>query len=224
MRGRAEQRRGARAGYTLVEMMISVVVLALLLGSVGLVGMSNRRAFEQGAGSADLEVQVRRVVDHVVGELIRTGTNGAVNVLVPDPIQGTGTEDLAYMKAEGIQNGATDWADTWYRLYWDYEVGEIDDGVDNNGNGLIDEGRVLYTRDLGKASEKTIVICHNVAEYLEGETANNLDDNDNGLKDERGFCIERVDDALLVRLTLETRVADSGLQARTIETSVRPRN
>jgi hypothetical protein len=44
------------------------------------------------------------------------------------------------------------------------------------------------------------------------------------LEDERGFCLERVGDALVIRLTLERQVSGAGLQARTIETSVKLRN
>lgn len=209
----------SKAGFTLIELTVSVVVLALILGSVGLVSLSNRKAFRQGAGSADMEVQVRRAVDRVVQELMRSG----VGVLTPDPVEGTGTDDLTYQKATGAAGGATTWS-TPFRLWWDYEEGEVDDGVDNNGNGLIDEGRVLYTRDVGGANERTTVLVHRVREYLEGETANNDDDNGNLLDDERGFCLERVDDAIVIRLTLEHLVGEGQLQMRTIETSVKLRN
>jgi prepilin-type N-terminal cleavage/methylation domain-containing protein len=219
MRAARSRARAGAAGFTLIEVLLTTLVLGLVLSSMALVGLSNRRAFDQGAGGADLEVQVRRVVDHAVQELRRSG----VGVLDPDPVAGVGAHDFAYLKAAGVAGGATTWS-TPFRLYWDYEVGEIDDGVDNNGNGLIDEGRVLWVSDFGEPDERVVVICHNVREYLAGETANSADDNGNGLEDERGFCVERVEDAVIIRLTLETTVADSGLQARTIETSVRLRN
>jgi hypothetical protein len=94
---------------------------------------------------------------------------------------------------------------------FDYEEGELDDGADNNGNGLVDEGCLFWTRDVGEPSEKTHVIARGVREYLEGEEPNLDDDNGNGLEDERGFCLERVGEALVIRLTLERQVSGEGL-------------
>ena len=206
-----------RQGFSLVELAISIVLLALIMGSVGLVGLSNRRAFDQGVASADLDAQLRRTTDRVVQEFMRSGAS----VLIPDPVEDTGASDVTYLKATGVSGGATTWS-TPFRIYWDYELGELDDGLDNNGNGLIDEGRVIWVRNVG-TSDDTLVLCHGVREYLEGETANNADDNGNVLEDERGFCLERTEDSLVIRLTLE-HIAESGLQTKTIETSVKLRN
>jgi prepilin-type N-terminal cleavage/methylation domain-containing protein len=209
----------SRRGFTLVELMISVVILGMIMSSVALVGISNRRAFDQGAGGANLEVTLRRAVDHVVQELMRA----AAISLGPNPLAPAGADDMTYYKIVGVAAGEPV-ESTLFRLRWEYEEGEIDDGVDNNGNGLVDEGRILYTRDFTEANERTVVICHNVAEYFPGETPNLADDNGNGLQDERGFCLERVGDAIVIRLALTSIVADSGLQTRTIETSVKLRN
>ena len=132
---------------------------------------------------------------------------------------------------------AKDWAMMLFRMYvrWcerrgskteilDYQEGEVDDGLDNNGNGLADEGVLLWTRDLGGAGESTHVICRGVREYLQGEEPNLDADTDNGLEDEPGYCLERVGETLVIRLTLERQVSDAGIQQRTIETSVKLRS
>jgi prepilin-type N-terminal cleavage/methylation domain-containing protein len=212
------RRKGARHGFTLLELMVTCVIAAIVIGSVGLLGLSNQRAYQSGTASADLEVDMRRTLDHLVQELQRSGAS----VLIPDPAEGVGGSDVTYCQAVGATGGATVWSKP-FRVRLEYEEGELDDGLDNNGNGLADEGRLVWTRDLGEPNESTRVLCHRVSEYQEGEVPNLVDDNGNGLEDERGFSLERVGDALVIRLSLECRVPEAGLQTRALETSVKLR-
>ena len=114
------------------------------------------------------------------------------------------------------------------RLYqeiaFEYETGEIDDGRDNNRNGLVDEGVVVLLRDAGGANEQRVVLCHGVRERLEGELVNGLDDNGNGLVDEKGFCLQWVDGVLALWLSIELIDGNGMHEVRTLQTSVRIRN
>jgi prepilin-type N-terminal cleavage/methylation domain-containing protein len=155
--------RRDRRGFTVIELTISVAILGLVLTSVALLGMSSQRAYRTGAAGADLEVDLRRALDHLVQEFMRSGEA----VLLPDPAEGVGASDVTYQKAVGVAGGATSWS-TPFRVRFEYEEGELDDGLDNNGNGLADEGRVVWTRDVGGINEATHVICRGVRELLEG--------------------------------------------------------
>jgi hypothetical protein len=104
------------------------------------------------------------------------------------------------------------------------EDGELDDGVDNNGNGLVDERKLLMTREPEGGEPLTSALAHGVRELAEGETANGLDDNGNGLKDEAGLSFERKNGRLIVRLSLEQRDGEGHLLVRSLQTSVRLRN
>jgi len=96
--------------------------------------------------------------------------------------------------------------------------------LDNNGNGLVDEGRLVLRRNPGAASEQVTVLLTGVAEFLEGEIGGNLiDDNGNGLVDEPGFCLV-VGGQITAHLTLLRPGPDGRVLARTMETSVAPRN
>jgi hypothetical protein len=212
-------RKGARHGFTTIELMVTCVIMGIVISSVALLGLSNQRAYQSGTASADLEVDMRRTLDYLVQELMRSGAS----VLLPDPAEGVGGSDVTYSQAIGVAGGATVWS-TPFRVRQEYEEGEVDDGLDNNGNGLADEGRLVWTRDVGEPGEHTRVLCHRVREYQAGEEPNLADDNGNGLEDERGFCLERVGDALVIRLSLESSVPDAGLQTRTLSTSVKLRN
>jgi hypothetical protein len=115
---------------------------------------------------------------------------------------------------------------TWEtrRLQHQYDPDDANDGLDNDGDGLIDEGRVVLIRDSGGADEQTVVLCSDVREYLEGESADGTDQNGNGLIDERGLCFELAAGRLTIRLTLEVLDAEGRHATRTVETTVHLRN
>ena len=104
------------------------------------------------------------------------------------------------------------------------ETGEIDDGLDNNGNGLVDEGRVVLTENLGGADERDRILARRVRELLEGELDNGVDDNGNGLVDEKGFSFERMGESLVIRMTMERIDVGQRTIERSAQTSVRLRN
>lgn len=212
-------RRSLHAGFSLVELAIVVVLLAIVLGSVAMIGNASDRAYRTGSVSSHLESQVASTIEKVVDELQIAG----VDTITPDPIQGVGASSIRYVQATGIVGNDVVWTPL-RRLAFEYEVGEIDDGIDNNHNGLVDEGRIVLTEDVGGPNERRRVLTHWVGELLEGEQENGLDDNGNGLVDERGFFVERVGEAIVIRLTLQRRTADGFLLSRTAQTSTTPRN
>ena len=94
------------------------------------------------------------------------------------------------------------WDDT-ERLTFEYEPGELDDGLDNDGDGLVDEGRLIRYVDYLLPTERRIVLCSGVAEFLEGEEGGNLaDDNGNGLVDEPGLGFDIDGGTLNVRMSV----------------------
>ena len=208
-----------RSGFSLLEMMISVALFGLVIGSLGMIGVSNRRAYQAGTLSADLEAHARRAVDRIVQQMMRSGAS----VLIPDPAEGVGGSDVTYRQAENVTAGGVQWSDL-YRFELQYEPGELDDGIDNNGNGLVDECRLVWTERDGEADERSTVLCRWVREYFQGEEATLGDENGNGLEEERGFCLERVGETLVIRLTLERNDPQGRPQTRSITTSIKLRN
>jgi hypothetical protein len=104
------------------------------------------------------------------------------------------------------------------------DVGELENGLDDDGDGIIDEGRVILTRDFLGAEELSVVLAHDVRSRFEGELANGLDDNGNGLVDERGFCMTLQDGLLVLRLSIAGRSPEGTRTTSTVETSVHFRN
>ena len=158
-----------RAGFTLVELLVAAALLILVFGSVALVGGTSQRAYRTGTVVSHLESQVAITMERIVSDLRTAG----VDTLAPDPIQGVGGRDVQYVQATGMQGGVVQWSPL-RQLAFEYEPDELDDGIDNNGNELIDEGRVVLIEDLGGPQEHRRVLTRWVPELAEGELENGV--------------------------------------------------
>jgi len=207
------------SGFSLVELAIAASILFIVIAALTTLSGASDRAFRTGVTVAQLEQQAARVTDRIVDELGVAGLDTFVTL----PIQGAPSDELEYLRAVGFVDGEVLWTAP-RRLALEYEIGEVDDGKDNNRNGLIDECRVVLTENLGLAEERQLVLSRWVPELLEGELSNGVDDNGNGLVDEPGFCVERIGETFVVRLSLQRRDASSRLMSRTTSTSTRIRN
>lgn len=210
--------RASRAGFTLIEIVISAGILAMVAGSLVAASLQGDRAYRATNLETSLDALARRTLDRVAEELATVGAG----VLVPNPTGQFGSDTLSFQTPIGFAGGVIVWG-TQSRIAFEYETGEINDGVDNNGDGLADEGQLVLTRNLGTTNDR-IVLCHHVREYAEGETAAVGDDNGNGVSDERGFNVQRVGNLLVLRLSLEDVAPGQAAYARTLTTSVTLRN
>ena len=208
-----------RAGFTLIELAICSVILVTLLGSLALFSGRSTDTLGTGTAQAELDARLRQTLARITDELLSSG----FAVITPAATPPKGAEALTYRKSAGAVNGAIKWGST-QRLAFVYETGEVNDGTDNNGNGLVDEGTLEWTLDVGTPEERTVVLCHGVSEHPPGELENGGDDNGDGLVDEHGLSFERVGDALRVSLTLERLDPQKRLLTRTLATTVQPRN
>lgn len=207
-------RRLRRRGFSLVEMLIATTLLFLAVGAIVLVSNANTQAYQTGTTSAELESKITIAMNRIVGELRMAGIAN---------LQMTAA-GATYLRAEGFAAGQKAWS-TPRELVLELEAGELDDGLDNNSNGLVDERRLVLVENQGQADERRLVLVRWVAELLEGELLGGGDENGNGLLDEAGFSIERVDDdSMIVRLTLQRIDAQGFPITRTAQTSVKVRN
>jgi hypothetical protein len=112
-------------------------------------------------------------------------------------------------------------------------AGELDDGLDNNDNGMIDECRLVLLPDvLGGGPE--IGLAGYVTRFAEGELANGIDDNGDGDVDEPGFSIDweplvvgATGDRggrIVLQLTLERSSGPQTRVQRSVRTTVRVRS
>jgi prepilin-type N-terminal cleavage/methylation domain-containing protein len=209
----------ARHGFTMVELLISLTLIAVMMGGLMIVSGSITSTVRAGTASAALEVEGEMAIKKVV-EVMREATSDTVT---PRPVSPFSASLVTFQRADSWSVKGFSWLPV-ERLRMELRPGEFDNGADDDGNGLVDERRVTWITDPGAPGQRTVTICHWVSELLEGELPNGADDNGNGLRDEAGLCFAFEDDAAIVRLTLQRRDPDGRLLTRTFERRVGFRN
>jgi len=209
-----------RAGFTLIEAAIAISLVAMVSAAALMVTRRGVGVYESARMNASAEVRLQRAMDRVTRELMPCGWAMVGPVGLDDDY---GSEFLTFQQAVGYVNDEVVWGDLC-RLGLEIDPAELDDGADNDGDGLVDECQLVFVRDAGGANELTTVLCRNVRELFEGEDVNNADDNGNLVFDEAGFNVHQDGDVLTVRLCVEQAGEESGTVVRSLTTSVRLRN
>jgi prepilin-type N-terminal cleavage/methylation domain-containing protein len=215
------RRSHRRSGFTLLEVVISSALLGVVLGASMMITLSGKRAFAEGNTRARAEAKARRALERVVAELANAGIDALTPAIAADGTVSTAT--LTFDPLQSVQAGAAVWG-TSTRIARVASPEDPNDGVDNDSDGLVDEGVITLTRNVGDADEFTYVLCSNVPELLEGENANGTDDNQNGLVDEAGLSIQRIGSMLTVRISVEEPGEGGTSVTATVTTSVSLRN
>ena len=214
----------ARAGHTLLELALGVALAAVAAVSVGYAAQRGLALYEAQTAGAALDGRAARAINRVAQELFGAmGTSLQPPLETPPGAPAVWSPALAFEHAIGWSGGAP-LSGGQLRVEWELVPGELDNGLDDNGDGMIDEGRVVLTRDALGPDPDRIVLVRSVPEYLEGELPNGLDDNGNGLIDERGLCFVRDGDVLTVRLSVQMTGSDGRTLVRTMEDSHALRN
>lgn len=209
-----------RRGFTLVEMMIAGVILAIVLYGLGVATLSARRAYQGGMAHDSLTARAQRTVDRIA-DLVVMSAAGRINPANPGPPSGSSW--LRFSTPNGWAGGAAVWgSETRVELL--YTATDPNDGFDNDGDGFVDDGDVVMTLEVGTADERSVCLAHHVAEYAQGEAPGGGDENGNGLTNERGLFFRLDGDQLTISLTLVDLDSDGRNVVRNVSTTVTVRN
>lgn len=209
----------AESGFTMIEVVSTIVVLLVFLGIVFQAMRVTTDATHSTIASSDLDLRVHRVVQRLARELMRA----RVESIVPMPEDPLGSSSVTFDVAELDDTGTPAWS-TLRRVELLESPTDPRDGQDNDSDGLVDEHEIWLVEDVGLVTERRTVLCRRVADFLDGESENSLDDNDNALIDERGLSISMRDGLLSIRVSLQARDGSGDVQTRTAETALLPRN
>lgn len=203
--------------------MIELIAAIVFVGITVVVGiravMVTGTVTRTTVSSSDLEQRLHRAMDQISRELMQAREE----TLDPVPELPMGASALTYERAEIDLTGRIVWTQP-RSVELAPATDDPEDGIDNDGNGLVDEQEIWLVRDAGLISEQRSLIATGVAKQLEGEQENVSDDNLNELIDERGLSFEMRDGVLLIRLTLQSRGEGGALTSRTSQTAIRMRN
>jgi prepilin-type N-terminal cleavage/methylation domain-containing protein len=212
--------RGDHAGFTLIEILIALTLLALLLSSVGTLSLASKDAFSRGTTVSAMELRTGLTSGGIQKEL----SLAIASSLSPAIDPGQRVTELTYVRAVGWE-GETTVTTAPRTLRFEFDSAESNNGADDDGDGLVDEGILVLIEDVGLPTENRRVLARGLAEYAEGETFNGVDDNGDGLIDESGFAIQRMGAALEVTVTLEqSPPGQEGVIQRTLRSSILLRN
>ncbi len=155
-------RRGPQPGFTLVELMIAISVLAAMLAAVSGAAATLGSAMETNSCSAEMVTIARRNVQRVaafarpaklstfsvqaVQEDVTNGLATAVGQWI-SPTENVWRPSIQFQAASGLLSMNAALSTTPRRLVFLMETTETDNGVDDDGDGLIDEGTVELTHD-----------------------------------------------------------------------------
>jgi prepilin-type N-terminal cleavage/methylation domain-containing protein len=211
--------RSRASGFTLVEVVIVLALVSVVMGSVIAVLRSSMRACQVGSTAGHLEALLNRALDRIA-ERLQASSSSAVTPALSSPFS---SPQIDFQRTIGFAGGVVAWSPT-ERIGFQFRPGELDDGIDNDGDGIVDDGQVIWTQDLGLPTQTSTVLADGVTKFLQGETLNNKDDNGNGLIDERGLCFTVDASSVVVRLSLAARSADGVLVTKSMEKRVFFRN
>ena len=195
-------RRRNRRGFSLIEIAISLAILAVILGSLGLVMQRGMGLFRTRSATSDIETRAARGLDRMVRELRAAASATVTDVTTPLGAPKFWAASLDYCPAVDWKDDALELGPA-RRLELVLAPGELKNGLDDNGDGLADEGQVLLVLDPGGPLEESTVLATRVRAELGGELPNGLDDNGNGLVDEAGLCFDQEQGLLTIRLSVE---------------------
>lgn len=166
-------------GFSLLELIVALAVAGLIFANVGLVMNSGAQSREEDAIRGDLDVQLDRTIDRIALALMSASTS-SLDPTAPSPAS---QSSLEYVQSLGVQNGELVVGDTerielvvedgqvrwrerpneldermvvWTRWVANYLDGEEPNGVDDNGNGLIDETGLAFVVSPGQVE---IFLC-----------------------------------------------------------------
>jgi prepilin-type N-terminal cleavage/methylation domain-containing protein len=192
------RKTGTRSGMTLLEISIALAIFTAFATSAFLSVSASTHSYRVEGVSARLDRRARDAVKQVCARLRLADADSVAAVTAPASLS-----TLDFECGIGWVNNAPAFG-LPERIAFEQDPNDADDGADNDGDGLVDEGRLVWIEAVGTASERRTVLTTDVSEMLEGEIdANGTDDNGNDLIDEPGFCLEFVGSHVVVRLTLE---------------------
>ena len=192
----------ARAGFSLLEFLIILSLIGSVAGVTLMMSRTSGSLTNQSQVTASLDQQLHRTLDRI-GKKLRYASLSSLL-----PASAAGSPTLTFQVPVDYSGGSVVLGPAQV-IRWESAPGDTVDDLDNNGNGLVDEGRVVWLEDVSEPS-RTISLSSSTAWGFDGETPNGVDDNGNGLIDEPGLSFELNGRTLTIRMTVQG-VDDSGV-------------
>lgn len=164
------QRRHRRGGFTLLELLMALALFAIMTVKIHYAMVAANQASTRSTRRIVVEDQARRVLQQIAVAVM--GANRGT--LIPDTVAPLSMSSMRFQVNLGIENGEVVWSDpeqvalddateqvfwssnpdaanarrvVWSNLVTPFLEGELPNGMDDNGNGLIDEKGLSFEVD-----------------------------------------------------------------------------
>lgn len=202
MRHRGALRGAAgRAGFTAIEIVIGMTLVALVLVNVSTIVRSSSSVYESGSMSSVLEEQAEQVMERIAYTVMSARRED-----IDAPSSPNAVSALEFPLPLGLEDGVQVWSD------------------DQRIELVIETGQIVNTKTTTHGAARRIVWANHVPDLLEGEVVNEKDDNGNELNDERGLAFDLEEGQVAIKLTLRRADTKQAVYTRTLETRVTCRN
>jgi len=195
-------RASRRAGFTVVEVMIALTILALISVNISMVIRTSTAAYGAGVFQSVLEDQAFQAMDRISIAIMSSSATTTDSV----PQAPLSTSSVDYSTVLGYQDG--------------HLVSSDPERIEQLANG----GLIQWTKNPGGPNVNSVIWASGVPSILEGETVNGIDDNGNGLIDESGLAFNAVGSKVTIQLTLQRKDQEQKQHQKTLKSVVTCRN
>ncbi len=164
------RRARRRSGFTILEILLALSLFALLVFRGAMVMSAAMKTTNEETSETVVEEHARKVL-HQIARAVMSSDRESIN---PNSAAPLASDDIRYSVMLGIEDGEVVWSDpelialeedrehiywsrnpdtdtetrvVWTNLVSPYLEGEIPNGMDDNGNGLIDEKGLSFVVD-----------------------------------------------------------------------------
>lgn len=196
--------RNRRSGFTVLELMIALTILALVAVNVSTVTRTGAQAARSGAFREQLNDEADQTLDRISLALM---SSGAANLypVVSAPLY---TNEVTYSISLGVEGGR--------------KIESMPESI--SWQQLEDRGRVQWRENPGLADERVVTWSNWVPTLFEGESFNGTDDNGNAIVDESGLAFDMRGELVNIHLTIERKGPDGNMTPTTRRIQVACRN
>ncbi len=205
---------GRRLGAALLQIAVAAGIAVIGLGIAGAALSRAQTTSSDSARRTSLDRRRAQGIDAVIEALQDAGASS----IATDLSASAAASALTFRTKIGFSGDAPTYSETT-TIEWVIDTRETDNGRDDDGDELVDEGFVRMTIGTG-GTARSVVLVRDVCRRLEGETANTRDDNGNGVADERGLLFLRSGNRIRVWLSVSGRMRDGTTSVRTMGGSV----
>ena len=175
--------RRHKDGFTLLELVIAMTILALIAVNVTMVTRTGSEAARSGVFWQTLNDEADQTLDRVSLALMSSTADN----LYPQAVAPNYTNEVSYSVSLGVEGGEVIESPP-ESIRWE----EVDD-----------HGRVRWSENPGLPNERSVTWSNWVPTFSEGELFNGDDDNGNSVVDETGLAFDMEGELVNIYLTIE---------------------